>query len=77
MRKICAITADSLIGPVVLRDTMNAERYLEVLDGTLVPSFHDRDQDMIFMQDGAPTHYATAVRQFFNHELPERWLGRR
>ena len=74
-----AITADALIGPVILRDTMNAERYLEVLEGTLVPSLHaiDRDQDMIFMQDGAPPHYATAVRQFLNDELSGRWLGRR
>ena len=32
---------------------------------------------MIFMQDGAPPHYATAVRQFLNDELSGRWLGRR
>ena len=58
---------------------MNAERYLEVLEGTLVPSLHDidRDHDMIFQQDGAPPHYATAVRQFLNDEFPGRWLGRR
>ena len=34
-----AIKADALIGPVILRDTMIAERYPEVLEGTLVPSF--------------------------------------
>lgn len=74
-----AITADGLIGPVILRDTMNAERYLEVLEDTLIPCLRDidRDQDMIFMQDGAPPHYARAVRQFLNDELPGRWLGRR
>ena len=58
---------------------MNAETYLEVLEDTLVPSFLDidRDKDMIFMQDRAQPHYATAVCQFLNDELPGRWLGRR
>ena len=74
-----AITADGLIGLVILRDTMNAERYLEVLEGTLMPSLQniDRDHYMIFMQDGALPHYATPVRRFLNDELPVRWLGRR
>ena len=74
-----AITCDTLIGPVILEDTMNAERYLNVLEDTLVPRLNviDRDQDMIFMQDGAPPHYATLVRTFLNNELPGRWLGRR
>ena len=71
------ITADGLIGPVSLRDTMNAWRYLEVLEDTLVPSLcdidRDRDidrvQDMIFMQDktsfkGPP--YATAIPHFLS-----------
>ena len=47
---------------------MHAERYLEVLEDALVPSLCDierdrdidRDQEKIFMQDGAPPHYATA-----------------
>ena len=68
------ITADGLIGPVILRDMMNAERYLEVLEDTLVPSLRDIDRDMIFMQDRAPPHYATlrdsAVLHFLNDELP-------
>ena len=64
---------------MILEDTMNAERYLNVLEDTLVPRLNviDRDQDMIFMQDGAPPHYATLVRTFLNNELPGRWLGRR
>ena len=31
-----AITADGLIGPVILRDTMNAERNIEVLEDTVL-----------------------------------------
>ena len=40
---LAAITADGNIGPVILRDTMNAERYLEVLENTLIPSLRDID----------------------------------
>ena len=74
-----AITCDKLIGPVILHDTMNATRYLEVLEETLIPQLNDidRHKDMIFMQDGAPPHYANTVRNFLDAELPGRWLGRR
>ena len=55
---------------------MNAETYLKVLEDNLIPSLRDidQDQDMIFNQDGAPPHYARAVHQFLNDELPVRWL---
>ena len=73
-----AITADGLIEPVILRDTVNAERNIEALEDNPVPSLRDidRDQEMIFMQDGAARPYATAVRHFLNNELQGRWLGR-
>ena len=71
-----AITADGLIGPVIFRDTMNAETYLKVLEDNLIPSLRDidQDQDMIFNQDGVPPHYARAVHQFLNDKLPVRLL---
>ena len=58
---------------------MNAERYLNVLEATLIPRLDEIDQGqaMIFMQDGAPPHYATSVRNFLNDEIPGRWLGHR
>ena len=58
---------------------MNAERYLNVLEATLIPRLNeiDQGQDMIIMQDGAPPHYATSVRNFLNDELPGRCPGRR
>ena len=57
------------------RDTF---RY-RVLEDILIPCLRDidQDQDVIFMQDGAPPQYARAVRQFLNDEIPGRWLGRR
>lgn len=32
--------------------------------------------NLIFMQDGAPPHYAAAVRNFLNQEYPNAWIGR-
>ncbi|CAH0395505.1 unnamed protein product [Bemisia tabaci] len=33
--------------------------------------------DPIFQQDGAPPHYALAVRAYLHNEFPGRWIGRR
>lgn len=32
---------------------------------------------MIFQQDGAPPHFALAVRQYLDRRFPNRWIGRR
>ena len=31
---------------------------------------------LIFMQDGAPTHWSTNVSKWLNENLPGRWFGR-
>ena len=31
---------------------------------------------MVFMQDGAPPHWAKSVRDWMNVHLPDRWIGR-
>ena len=30
----------------------------------------------VFQQDGAPCHYASAVREFLDHHFPSKWVGR-
>lgn len=73
------ITSQRIIGPVIIKETMNGERYLHLLENTVFPKLHELDPngELIFMQDGAPAHYATAVRQRLDEEFPGRWLGRR
>ena len=53
----CGMTASRIIGPYVLRDTMNAEHYLHMLDSFVWPTVSgwDNIDDLIFMQDGAPS----------------------
>ena len=75
-----AITSEELIGPVIIEETMNGERYQHyVLEDTLFPKMEeiDPDDEYMFMQDGAPAHYSTAVRACLDERLPGRWLGRR
>ena len=42
------------------------------------PAFQDLEDSaqIIFMQDGAPPHWAKIVRDWMNVNLPERWIGR-
>ena len=32
--------------------------------------------DIVFMQEGAPPHYATVVRNWLDRHFNDRWLGR-
>ena len=75
----CGMTASRIIGPYVLRDTMNAERYLHMLDSYVWPTVSgwDNIDDLIFMQDGAPPHFALTVRAWLDQHFSGRWLGRR
>ena len=61
----CEMTSDSIVGPFILRDTMNAERYLTMLQDGFWPviSTWENIEDLIFMQDGAPPHFAIVVRE--------------
>ncbi|CAM1305628.1 Uncharacterised protein r2_g1547 [Pycnogonum litorale] len=54
---------------------MNAERYLTMLQDEIWPVVNIKD--LIFMQDGAPPHFAIVVREWLNLHFPGRWLGRR
>ena len=61
----CGMTSDSIVGPFILRDTMNAERYLTMLQDEIWPviSTWENIEDLIFMQDAAPPHFAIVVRE--------------
>lgn len=73
------ILGDTLLGPHVLPQRLNAASYLEFLENVL-PNYLDdvplltRTQ-MWFMHDGAPPHFSRRVRDFLNATYP-RWIGR-
>ena len=73
------MTSDRIMGPFILLDTINAERYLTMLRDEVWPiiSASDNIEDLIFMQDGAPPHFAIVVRENLNARFPGKCMGRR
>ena len=37
---------------------------------------YTRSVQFFFQQDGAPPHFAVDVRQYLDHQFPQRWIGR-
>lgn len=74
------IIGNHLIGPFVLQDRLNGERYLEFiqndLNGLLEHVPLQTRRDMWFMHDGAPPHFSLIVRDHLNHIFHNRWIGR-
>ena len=67
-----------IVDAFVLRDTVNTERYLSMLREEICPVFStwENIDDLIFMQDGAPPHFAIVVLELLNAHFPGRWMGR-
>ena len=74
----CGMTSSKVIGPFLIRNTMNGERYLEMLRDQVWPivSQWDNAADLIFMHDGAPPHFARPVREWLDQHFPQHWIGR-
>jgi hypothetical protein len=75
----CGFTSNRFIGPYLLCDTMNGERYLEMLQNYVWPEISQWEniEELIFMHDGAPSHYAGIVRNWLDDNFSGRWIGRR
>ena len=75
----CGIWSGGIIGPAVFEETVNGDNYLELLKAVLWPAVanHPRVDDIRFQQDGAPPHFARAVRNWLDDNFEERWIGRR
>jgi hypothetical protein len=71
------MTATSVIGPYLLRDTMNSQCYLQMLQDYVWPTVSrwENIDDLIFMQDGGPPHFSNAVRAWLGEKFPGHWLG--
>jgi len=59
----CGMTATRVIGPYLLRDTMITERYLQMMEDYVwsVVSGWENIDELVFMHDGAPPHFALSV----------------
>jgi hypothetical protein len=72
----CEMMATCVISPYFLRDTMNSERYLQMLQDYIWPTISgwENTDDLIFMHDGAPPHFANAICAWLNEKFPGCWL---
>lgn len=69
-----------IIGPFFFEGTLTGPVYLNFLENNL-PQLLDYIPDIIrqvmwYQQDGAPPHYAVAVREWLNQSFPNQWIGR-
>jgi len=75
----CGMTATRVIGPYLLRDTMNDERYLQMLEDYVWPivSGLENIDELVFMHDSPPPRFELSVGAWLDQKFPGRWLGRR
>ena len=58
--------------------TITGNTYLDMLRDFLEPQLEQDGilDSVVFQQDGAPPHFALAVRAYLNQRFPNRWIGR-
>lgn len=67
-----------LIDFEIVEDTVNGNRYCDILCKKVLPFFtRPINRTMIFQQDGAPAHYCLEARKLLDQNLQGRWIGRR
>ena len=73
-----AIWQGGVYGPFFFDGTVNKERYLQMLQKEFWPVVvaEGRANEILFMQDGAPPHWGTTVREWLSEQMPQRWMGR-
>lgn len=74
------IIGHTLIGPYELPRQLRGDSYLNFLENVLPGLLEELPlnirQDMWFLHDGAPPHFARAVKLFLDDHYPRRWIGR-
>lgn len=60
----CGMTATKVVGPYLLRNTMNTDRYLQMLEYEVwsTVSSWDKMDNVIFIQDGEPHQFPLTGR---------------
>lgn len=83
----CGVFGNHIVGPFFIDGNLDGDMYLRLLQESINPELtniiaNDNnlqyvEDEVIFQQDGAPPHYAMAVRNYLNEVYPGRWIGRR
>lgn len=74
------VIENHLLGPYIMPKHLTGENYNRFLQETLPELFDNIPlgfrQNMWYMHDGAPAHFARTVRDTLNTAFPGRWIGR-
>lgn len=75
-----AIHGDQIIGPVFIDGNLNADKFIQLINGPLaeyVNTLPEEQRRQTWLQlDGAPAHAAVRVRNALNDMFEDRWIGR-
>lgn len=74
-----AVINDQIIGPIFLPLRLDGPSYQEIIINRLPDMVREigiNIDEIWFQQDGAPPHWALAVRAQLNQFFPQRWIGR-
>lgn len=70
---------DHIIGPFFIDGTLNGEKYLNLLQNSVIPKIQElyslETNNIWFQQDGCPAHNIRTVREFLNTTFPNKWIG--
>ena len=70
------VWSGGIIRPFFFEGNVTGEAYLSMLGTFLHPQLEDFGLGQLhFQQDGAPAHWALAVRHWLDHHLQDRWIG--
>lgn len=74
-----AISYHGIIGPFFFEGRVTGQNYLNMLQTFFYTELQQSNNvnEQLFMQDGAPPHYANNVRQWLDVKFPGKWIGRR
>jgi hypothetical protein len=73
----CGLWAGGVIGPYFFNDTVNGDRYREMITNFFLPKLGSMDvADMWFQQDGAPCHTAAETINLLRAKFPGRVISR-
>ena len=65
------ISSNRRVGPFFFEGRVTGNSYLEMLQEKMMPVISEWEEfnNLIFQQDGAPSHYALSVREYLNNEF--------
>ena len=72
------IYKNQVIGPFFIDGNINGDNYLNMLVNEAGPALAEAagEEEVFWMQDGAPAHFRTDVREYLNQTFPGKWIGR-